>query len=168
MPNMTGVVEQVSTKDVNTKFGPKPTYSAKVNGTWVKFGFKNPKVNVGDEISFNGESGTYGLEAKDVTVVSRGASPASSAPVPVPTRSSTASSSRVFPIPPLHGDRSIVRQNALARAVELFTSARGGKAFDVDDVATAIIIRLARGFEAYTAGDLDLAEAMQESSEKGE
>ena len=40
---MTGVVEATSTKEVNTKFGPKPTYSMKVNGNWVKCGFKDPE-----------------------------------------------------------------------------------------------------------------------------
>ena len=42
MSSMTGVVEAESTKDVTTKWGVKPTYSIKVNGTWVKCGFKKP------------------------------------------------------------------------------------------------------------------------------
>ena len=49
-----GVVEQVATKDVSTKFGVKPTFSLKVNGSWVKCGFKNPNASVGDEIEFDG------------------------------------------------------------------------------------------------------------------
>ena len=36
MTMMTGIVEAVSTKDVTTKFGTKPTYSIKINGGWVK------------------------------------------------------------------------------------------------------------------------------------
>ena len=50
MTMMTGIVEQVSTKDVNTKFGLKPTFSMKVNGTWIKCGFKTHGANVGDEV----------------------------------------------------------------------------------------------------------------------
>jgi hypothetical protein len=69
----------------------------------------------------------------------------------------------VFPIPALHGDRSIVRQNALARATELYIGARGGKPFDLDDSTSTLVIRMARQFEAYTAGDLDLAAAKKES-----
>ena len=47
MSSMTGVVEAESTKDVTTKWGVKPTYSIKVNGTWVKCGFKKPPCNTG-------------------------------------------------------------------------------------------------------------------------
>ena len=94
MTMMTGIVEAVATKEVKTKFGMKPTFSLKVNGTWVKCGFKNPGANVGDETQFDGESGTYGMEAKNVTITSKGsgapAAVASSAPPrSVPDRKST-------------------------------------------------------------------------------
>jgi hypothetical protein len=172
MAKMNGVVEQVSTKDVTTKFGVKPTFSFKVSGTWVKHGFKNPKVNVGDEVEFDGESGTYGLEGKNVVVTKAGVGVPSSTATATAVRSAPpAYSARVFPIPPLHGDRSIIRQNALARSVDLFIAARGGKPFDCDESSTKVIIHLARQFEAYTAGDIDLAEATAESKvaiEKGE
>ena len=72
MTMMTGIVEQISTKDVNTKFGLKPTYSFKVNNTWVKCGFKNPGVQVDYEVEFDGNSGTYGMETKAVNVLNRG------------------------------------------------------------------------------------------------
>lgn len=166
MTAMSGVVESITTKDVNTKFGLKPTYSLKVDGNWVKHGFKKPSCAIGDTISFEGETGTYGVEAKNITVTAKGAGGA------VPSATSVTSSkpsgqpsfnARVFPIPPLHGDRSIVRQNALARSTELFIGARGGKPFDLDEVAVNLIIRVARNFEAYTAGDLDLAAAKAET-----
>jgi len=167
---MTGVVEQVSTKDVNTKWGVKPTYSFKVNGTWIKHGFKSPGCNVGDEVAFDGETGMYGVETKAVNILNRGTGADPSAAVPSSTASSSKPSygSRVFPIPALHGDRSIVRQNALARATELYVGARGGKPFDLDVVDVSdIVISLARKFEAYTAGDLDMAEAVAESKAEG-
>ena len=170
MSSMTGVVEAESTKDVTTKWGVKPTYSIKVNGTWVKCGFKKPPCNTGDEISFDGETGTYGLEGKNIIVTAKGsgAPPASSTAVSVVPSSKGASTfnARVFPIPPLHGDRSIVRQNALARSTELFIGCRGGKPFDLNEDATKIIISIARQFEAYTAGDLDLAQAEAETVEE--
>jgi len=170
MSTMTGIVEQVSTKDVTTKFGLKPTFSFKINGTWIKHGFKNPMVSVGDEVEFDGVSGTYGIETKAVKVLGRATggvpSTASSAAPSVPKSSSGSYGSRVFPIPPLHGDRSIVRQNALARATEVIVAARGGKPFDVDHLFTDVIIAIARSFEAYTAGDLDLAAATAESKEE--
>ena len=73
-------------------------------------------------------------------------------------------SAKVFPIPPLHGDRAIVRQNALARATDIYIAARGGKPFELEADSLDFVIRLARKFEAYTAGDLDLAEAEAESA----
>ena len=172
MTMMTGIVEQISTKDVNTKFGLKPTYSFKVNGTWVKCGFKNPNVQVGYEIEFDGNSGTYGMETKSVNILNRGtgagAAPSTAVPVAAPavTKSSyTPRAEKVFPIPALHGDRSIIRQNALARATELLIASSGGKAFAIDfDGTSSTVIKLARKFEAYTAGDLDLAEAQAEAA----
>lgn len=168
MSAMSGVVESITTKDVTTRFGVKPTYSLKVDGNWVKHGFKKPPCNVGDTIAFDGETGTYGVEAKGITVTAKGAPGA--APVASVTSTKPASSgggssysAKVFPIPALHGDRSIVRQNALARATELYIGARGGKPFDLDDSTSTLVIRMARQFEAYTAGDLDLAAAKKES-----
>lgn len=163
MATMNGTVEELSQKDVTTKFGVKPTYSMKVNGTWIKCAFKKPPCNVGDEVTFDGEAGTYGMEGKNIIVTARGvgAPPSSSTPIPKATYTS---SSRIFPIPPLHGDRSIVRQNALARATELAIECRGGKPFEIDAGTVTVIIALARQFEAYTAGDLDLAAATAEAN----
>ena len=164
-----GVVEQVATKDVSTKFGVKPTFSLKVNGSWVKCGFKNPKANVGDTVEFDGVTGMYGVETKAVNIVARGSGPvsmpATSAAVPTPRGAAISGGGykeKVFPIPPLHGDRAIIRQNALARATDLVIAASGGKPYEVDESRLNIIIGFARKFESYTAGDLDLAEAMTE------
>jgi predicted ferric reductase len=167
---ITGIVEAVSTKDVNTKFGLKPTFSIKVNGNWVKCGFKNPNASVGDEVEFDGNTGTYGMETKAVAVLRKGAGVGavpSSAPVATsaPAPMKPAYVAKVFPIPALHGDRSIIRQNALARATDIVIAAAGGKAFGVDyDETSKQIIKLARKFEAYTAGDLDMAEAEAEAA----
>jgi len=167
MSMMTGTVESVSTKDVNTKFGTKPTYSMKVNGTWVKCGFKDPKVEVGYEVEFDGVSGTYGVETKAVNVLSKGSGtppPATGgASVGSPKASYGGYKEKVFPIPALHGDRAIIRQNALARATDLYIAARGGKPFDLEEGNLDFVVRLARKFEAYTAGDLDMAEAIAEA-----
>lgn len=167
----TGIVESVSTKNVNTKFGSKPTYSMKVNGTWIKCGFKNPNVQVGYEVEFDGVSGTYGVETKSVNILRKDAAPfaggavaaAGTPSVAAPKASYGGYSQKVFPIPALHGDRSIVRQNALARATDLFIAARGGKTFELDETTLSMVISFARKFEAYTAGDLDMAEAIAEN-----
>ena len=38
----------------------------------------------------------------------------------------------------------------------------GGKTYEVNEKLIEYIIKVARGFEAYTAGDIDLAEAKKE------
>lgn len=169
MTMMTGIVEQVSTKDVNTKFGLKPTFSMKVNGTWVKCGFKNHNASVGDEVEFDGNTGTYGMETKAVNIIRKGAGAAPSTGVTSSTAAPAKSfgggfKEKVFPIPALHGDRAIVRQNALARATDIFIAARGGKPFELDESTFSLVIGFARKFEAYTAGDLDMAEAQAEAA----
>jgi hypothetical protein len=172
MTMMTGIVEAVSTKDVNTKFGLKPTFSMKVNGTWVKCGFKTHGASVGDEVEFDGNTGTYGMETKAVNVIRRGSgtvasagpSVTSSTAAPAKTYSGGGFKEKVFPIPALHGDRAIVRQNALARATDIFIAARGGKPFELDESTFNLVIGFARKFEAYTAGDIDMAEAQAEST----
>ena len=168
MTMQTGIVEAVSTKDVTTKFGTKPTYSIKVNGGWVKCGFKNHNANVGDEVEFDGNTGTYGVETKAVIVLRRGAAPAVTSSTPTVAAAAPQAKSfsgykdKVFPIPALHGDRAIVRQNALARATDLYIAARGGKPFDLESSTLDLVIQFARKFEAYTAGDIDMMEAIQE------
>lgn len=166
---MTGIVEAVSTKDVSTKFGTKPTYSIKVNNTWIKCGFKNPNAQVGYEVEFDGVSGTYGVETKSVTILRKeGTVPSTAAATPTvaaPKASYGGFKEKVFPIPPLHGDRAIVRQNALARATDVYIAARGGKPFDLEEATLDLIIKFARKFEAYTAGDIDMLEAMEEAEQ---
>lgn len=170
---MSGVVESVTTKDVTTKFGVKPTWSIRVGGKWVKCGFKNPNVEAGYTVDFDAVAGTYGLETKAVNIISRTTAPTTAvAPPPAtatkPAYTASYGGSKVFPIPALHGDRAIVRQNALARATDLYIAARGGKPFELEASSLDLVIAFARKFEAYTAGDLDLAEAMAEESTAGE
>ena len=168
---MTGIVEAVSTKDVNTKFGLKPTFSMKVNGTWVKCGFKSHNASVGDEVEFDGNTGTYGMETKAVNIIRKGAGGAapsagvtSSTAAPLTTYGKGVYKEKVFPIPALHGDRAIVRQNALARATDMFIAAHGGKPFGLEESSLDMVIKFARKFEAYTAGDIDMAEAEAENA----
>jgi hypothetical protein len=69
----------------------------------------------------------------------------------------------VFPIPLLHGDRAIVRQNSVTNATKAVQDfgVEDPENLSLEDYA-ALIIKVARMFEAYSCGDLDaqLAEAM--------
>jgi hypothetical protein len=159
--NVTGIVEQLGTKPVNTKFGSKTTYSAKVNGQWFRFGFKDPKFTVGDSVSLEYTPGQYGNEVTNFGK-STATTPAAAAvatpeatPAPAPRPSYGGSGKGVFPIPALDGQRSIVRQNALTNARELFAASQP-KGFDIGEAQLEVIINIAKTFEAYTAGDRDL------------
>lgn len=60
---------------------------------------------------------------------------------------------RTFPVPALAPERSIIRQNSLGHAVEIVTQMA---AFGNCDEAAERAIEIARMFEAYSAGDLDV------------
>ncbi len=67
-----------------------------------------------------------------------------------------------FPVPTLHGDRSIIRQNSLRHATELWTSIQPILPSDnkvPSKIALAkaaeAVIELARTFEEYSAGDVE-------------
>jgi hypothetical protein len=167
-----GVVEQIGSKNVTTKFGVKPTYSFKVGGEWFKTGFKNPVVAVGDSISFEYTPGKYGndveleslvvgtsVAALSLTTTSHAPATAIYAPTPMhaPVNSGVKSyRNGTFPIDPLDGQRSIIRQNALTNARELVqqTIKPGGVLTDVDATVVSIL-NIARKFEAYTSGDIE-------------
>lgn len=163
MNSITGIIEQVGSKERKTRFGMKPAYSLKIDGQWYNCGFTNPRVTDGTEVSFNYTDGAYG---KDIDM----ASFAHSAKASVPARPTTTGTAPrppaagfsgggkgVFPIPPLDGQRAIVRQNSLTNAVNAL---KDNKAFNATAPEAAdTIIALARKFEAYSCGDLDMLQA---------
>jgi hypothetical protein len=168
MAEFKGVVENITSKDVNTKFGTKKVYTVRAGGSNINVGFKFPTCAVGDTIVCDAESTPYGLQTKDISVTSKASSapstfvPSATASFPTSKSATTYAGAKVFPVPALHGDRSIIRQNVLTRAVELYIASKAGKAFALDEDMTDICILFARKLEAYATGDLDLAEAEAE------
>lgn len=165
---MTYTVENITSKEVNTKFGPKPSYTVIANGERFNHGFKKPAFKIGDTIQFTFSEGKYGndIEVATVRVVSSGGGgvPAA-APTPA-AKPAYGPPVKPFPIPALHGDRAIIRQNALTNSRELITSLPGhfldmDKAYTPKEIAD-MIINVARMFEAYSAGDIDMEAAMAE------
>ena len=139
----TGVVEAVSTKQVNTRFGEKTAYSVKIEGQWYGNGFKSPGVDKGQQVQFD-----YKMQGNYKNITSIVPTGAASAP------SSGTTSSSSWPIPKDSSrDRSIIRQNCVGNAIKLLELS---KAKDVD---SATVIATARDLEAYCTGDLDAAEA---------
>jgi hypothetical protein len=66
----------------------------------------------------------------------------------------------VFPIPALHGDRAIVRQNSISNATKLIVdSVKPTDKANWESLAIEVI-QVARMFEAYSCGDLDMEHAI--------
>ena len=151
MAIVNGTVEAVS-----TKFGK---YGICVNGKWYN---QNPewlsvKPEKGDVVEFDDGGRNY---IKKLRIVSGGvaesvpSSASSSAPRPAP------SGGRTFPVGITAPERTINRQNALTNAVALMSQY---PVTEVDDIMLNVetVINIARKFEAYTTGDLDMQEAEQ-------
>lgn len=161
---MTYIVENITQKEVNTKFGPKPAFSITANGERFSYGFKKPAFKIGDTIDFQFTENTYGknIDLTSVRLLSKGEGASSPSTPPVgASKPSYGASAKVFPIPPLHGDRAIVRQNSITNAVKAVHDYLNGEDTTpghIDDYCN-MVIDVARKFEAYSCGDLDMAAA---------
>ena len=152
------IIENITTKDVNTKFGPKPAYTIIANGERFSYGFKKPTFAVGDTVDFQFTESTYGkqVDATSVRMISKGTgAPATASVSSAPTKTYTPPS-KVFPIPPLHGDRAIVRQNSITNATKLVSDMQAKSKSEIDVLVLAnTIVEVAKVFEAYSCGDND-------------
>lgn len=146
--------------------------SIKVGGEW--YGAFSPAslggCKVGDAVSFSWASskdGQYKNIKGSVSVVGGGAATPASLDAPAPRATAPAASygrSITFPLPPLDGQRVIVRQNALGHATKVVVELTS-KAYDepaTENELAEAIINLARQFEAYVAGDLDIELAKED------
>lgn len=146
-------------------------------------------INPGDTISFNSTSnyGRMNIDLATVTKVMAGSAapvavstgspwstPAPAAPTPpTPASGGYSGGGKVFPVPKLHGDRSIIRQNSLTNARELICTLIDAETprdqKGIDHLAE-IIISTAYKFEAYSSGDIELekAKAMKAKAKKQE
>ena len=159
---MSYTIENITTKEVTTKFGPKPAYTIIANGERFSYGFKKPTFAIGDEIDFQFTENTYGknVDLTSVQMIKKG----TGAPVTAsasPAKAPYSPPSKVFPIPLLHGDRAIVRQNSITNATKAVSDFMNTEPERPDDIASYadLIIKVARMFEAYSCGDLDTAQA---------
>ena len=167
MEELQGVIEAKEPRKVNTQWGPKDTVSFVIGGETYSGGFKKwDNVNVGDEVLVTFQTTPQGYRnIKGLTVVAAG----DGAPVPqvnTAPKSGYGGGGRYrqngteggFPLHPLSYERALDRRNAVAVAAGLY-----GKIFegcnDITILSKEDIVGLARYFEAYTTGDIDLAEA---------
>jgi hypothetical protein len=165
---MSYIIENITEKEVNTKFGPKKAYSVSANGERYGYGFKKPTFSIGDEVDFQFTENTYGknVDLASVRLLTKG----TSAPPPMTATTAPPKPSygapKVFPIPALHGDRAIVRQNSISNAVKLITdSVKPTDKSNWESLANEAI-NIARMFEAYSCGDLDMEQAISMAEAK--
>lgn len=173
MSTVSGVVTDVTAeRKISSRTGkPYSVYSIAVNGDWFEAGFKSP-CSVGDSVTFD-YTLSYGKnKITDGTLSKGSASFAGARPAvaSAPTTTSraggsgSATSSKPFPIPKNHGDRSIIRQNSLTQARELMVATGYMSHFmpkgatpmseeQLDSVASQVIA-LASRFEAYASGEV--------------
>lgn len=178
-----GQITGITTPVRNTKFGARTVTNIAVGGEEFQLGFGKFEVKVGDTVEFDYTDGKYG---KDIAKGSLITTPSNlTAPLPFTTYPTPPSinvpavktnyvpknaSERTFPIAALSPERAIIRQNALTQARELVVGVISLKSDVSDwdgrkeqlDVLVGEIIRQARKFEAYSAGDLDVAEVKSE------
>lgn len=166
---MSYIIENIITKEVTTKFGPKPAFTIVANGDKFSFGFKKPAFSIGDEVDFQFTENTYGKQVDHTSV--RMLKKGSGAPVAAtlggsvatPSKPAYSAPARIFPIPALSGERAIVRQNSITNATKLVSDLQAKSKLDLDVMVLAgVIIEVAKKFEAYSCGDDDAeaAEAM--------
>lgn len=159
----TGVVTGYDSETKNNpKTGrPMTIHKIIIDGTAYECGFKKPSFGIGNAVEFDSLV-KYG---KAVAENIRAAGYAATT-VPTAAPKSTASGGsggrpdhgpkKEFPVPLLHPDRSIIRQNALGHATKLYCD--GGWAVNEDDLAKAAekIIEIAYQFEEYASGQREV------------
>lgn len=149
MGMITGEVEAIS-----TKFGK---FGILVGGKWYNTNpewINGDKPNKGDTVEFDDGGRNY---LKKLKILGGGSAPSASAP-----SGSGGSSGGVydtgFPLSPTNPKRTINRQNALTNAVSYVNNNDG-------EASPEEVIAVARIFEAYTCGDLDVEEAKEALTE---
>ena len=131
----------------------------------LKYGCYDPAkhnldaINAGDVVTFAyKDTGKYKNVQGTINKVSAGTGAPTTAPAKpfVPKGRSFGA----FPIDPLDGQRSIIRQNSVTNAVNLMKAFPISGELSSDELAQDVI-SLARKFEAYSSGDLDKEEVDQ-------
>jgi hypothetical protein len=138
------------------------------DGTWYSNFTPLEGVSMGDVVTFEYQTkGSFNNIKGSVKVIGGGGGSAPAASGGKPASSGGGWKQKKFPIAVDDGARAINRQNALAHAVNgiavINTDATLHKWSD--EKYAEEVIQLARRFEAYTTGDLDVAigEAMAEA-----
>ena len=164
MPVIQGTVQAVYKNEVGTKFGMKETCKFKINDSFYSGGFKKWDIREGDrvEVTFETNAKGYNDIKRMDRILPDGTSTdgtISVAPRPEVERYTEKAvvgnkqwTADTFPMDAFAPKRSINRQNALTNAVAYANERE-------DHMSVEDIIQVARQFEAYTTGDMDVEEA---------
>ncbi len=152
MTQVTGIVQEVNNR------GKGKGSNILVNG--IKYGCFDPVAAHIDTL-VAGEGVTFGTVVNgtwtniDKAGVSKtGITGAVTAAPPSAPKKGGGAYGKAFPIPPLDGQRSIVRQNSLAHATVLVNNYCYELAKESTlDARVALVIETAKCFEAYSCGD---------------
>lgn len=144
MATVSGAVEAVS-----TKFGK---FGVLIGGKWynTKPEWLTETPNKGDMVEFDDGGRNY---IKKLVIKSSGGGEAPTSGGSSHSSSPRSGGGRTFPVAPTAPERTINRQNALTNAVN-FANLNKDTGYSPED-----ILEVARIFEAYTTGDLDVLEA---------
>lgn len=141
---VTGTIEAVT-----DKYGKK---NMLVNGKWysTKPEWLKTELSKGMNVEFDDGGKNYIQKLK----VAGGGSTASTPNEPTSNTPKKEYYKSTFPIDVRDGQRSIIRQNALTNARELVAASYGASEYAAEDVVDTVV-KIARMFEAYTAGDIE-------------
>jgi hypothetical protein len=119
MPVLSGKVANITTRDVNTKYGTKPAYTVHLeDGSKFDTDFKAPGSlgvpGVGNPVTVTVTESKYGMKFQGL-----GGTPDAAGNSPAAKQSGGGGgiSGRPFPVPKNSGEMAIIRQNALTNAV---------------------------------------------------
>lgn len=125
-----GVVDSVTSKQINTKFGDKPVYAIHVGGVEVGIGFKKlyqqgEMVDVGVEYKYRGWQLVPNTQGTGLPpAAAQGAAPAPTGQVA--QGSFTPKPKGAFPIQPKDAQMSIIRQSSMKVAAEILGPMKEG------------------------------------------
>lgn len=170
MSQITGIVQAVNAREVTTKWGKKNVYDIVVDGNTFNAGFSKPAFGIGDAVTFDSSTGKYGNDITKGSLKAAGSIPQTQSPIAAkaapPPVQKFGGYERTFPVGALSPERAIIRQNSLTNARELVLK---NEDKELSNKALAEeVIAVARIFEAYSAGDLDVEEVKAEVAAKGD
>lgn len=127
-------------------------FSVCIDEKWYSTKFPpSPEPGRGDEVEFEDGGKNF---IQRLRIVGKG----SGTPTPTTSTGGRPMARGTFPVDPLDGSRSIIRQNAMARAVDLVLATEASSHPDAEALARRVI-EVSMILERYSAGDMDREEA---------